>query len=81
MQVWEPTIGARTFFLGTFVLNGATPVVVPCTFVQNIVAITIKTPGGTVGAAPVIQSIIPGVSFTVAGTAGDTSTYSFRTLA
>jgi hypothetical protein len=61
----------------TVVLNGTTPVTVADTGVTNgsIVMFTLKTVGGTVGAIPVVETITPGTGFTVAGTAGDTSTY------
>lgn len=65
---------------GTVVLNGATPVTVAAAMVtaNSDINFTLKTVGGTVGAAPAIQTITPGTGFTVAGTAGDTSTYNMR---
>ena len=74
---------------GTFVLNGATPVTVAVgtgTGLNNapagvtatsMIFMALKTVGGTVGAIPAVQTITPGTGFTVAGTASDTSTYSY----
>lgn len=64
---------------GTFVLNGATPVTVvePKVGTASAITITLKTVGGTVGAAPVIQTITAGTGFTVSGTALDTSVYNY----
>lgn len=66
--------------LGTFVLTGATPVTVADTSLaaNSVIIITLKTVGGTVGAQPVPQTVTVGTGFTVAGTAGDTSTYNYR---
>lgn len=65
--------------LGTVVLNGATPVAVADAAItaNSIVLFTLKTPGGTVGAYPTIETITPGTGFHVAGTALDTSTYNY----
>ena len=65
---------------GTFTLNGTTPVTVAqtATTANSVVAITLKTVGGTVGAVPAIQTITAGTGFTVAGTALDTSVYNYR---
>lgn len=67
---------------GTFVLNGATPVAVAQTALtaNSQILITLKTVGGTVGAIPAPQTVTPGTGFTVAGTAGDTSTYLYTIL-
>ena len=67
------------YTVGTFTLNGATPVTVANTAIttSSDVNITLKTVGGTVGAAPTIQTITPGTGFTVQGTAGDTSVYNY----
>ncbi len=68
---------------GTFVMNGATPVVVADADVSagSMIIFTLDTVGGTVGAYPAIQTITPGTGFTVAGTAADTSTYRYVILA
>lgn len=68
--------------LGTFVANGVTPVVVaaPKVTANSTILITLKTPGGTVGALPAIQTITPGTGFTVEGTALDTSTYNYLVI-
>ena len=65
---------------GTFVANGTTAVTVADTRVtaNSAIGITLKTVGGTVGAAPAIQTITAATGFTVAGTASDTSTYNYR---
>jgi hypothetical protein len=67
---------------GTFVCNGATNVVVANTNLQagDHVVITLVTPGGTVGAIPSLKTRTNGTGFAVAGTASDTSTYSYRIL-
>lgn len=67
---------------GTLVLNGATPVTVANTNLTatSQVLFTLKTVGGTVGAVPAIQTVTPGTGFTVAGTAGDTSTYNYTII-
>lgn len=66
-------------WLGTFTCNGVTPVTVvePNFTVNSIVAISLKTVGGTVGALPTLQTVTPGTGFTVAGTALDTSVYNY----
>lgn len=74
--------GVITTNSGTFVANGATPVTVAnaAITVNSQVLITLKTVGGTVGACPPIQTITAGTGFTVAATAGDTSTYNYLIL-
>ena len=74
-----PQVVRMAYTCSTFVLNGASPVTVaqPAITSASDVNITLKTVGGTVGAAPTIQTITPGVGFTVQGTAGDTSTYNY----
>lgn len=64
---------------GTFTLNGATPVTVADVRVQakSIIVVGLKTVGGTVGALPVVQTKTAATGFTVAGTASDTSVYSW----
>lgn len=68
---------------GTVTLNGATPVTVANTTITagSIIIFTLKTVGGTVGAAPAIQTITAGTGFTVQGTALDTSVYNYRVFA
>lgn len=70
---------SQTQSLGTFTLNGATPVTVADTYVtaNSVIIITVKTPTG-IGAQPVPQTVTPSTGFTVAGTAGDTSIYNYR---
>lgn len=64
---------------GTVVLNGATPVVVPFTGMKltDVINLSLNTVGGSQGAAPFVSAITAGVSFSVQGTAGDTSTYNW----
>jgi len=73
------SLGDLPITRGTVTLNGSTPVTVsaPLVTANSDVNFTLKTVGGTVGAQPAIQTITPGVGFTVAGTAGDTSVYNF----
>ena len=65
--------------VGTFVLNGTTPVTVNNTSIAitDAIIMSLNTVGGTVGAAPVIKTITAGVGFTVAGTASDSSTINY----
>ena len=72
-----PQMNQMNVTLTSFVCNGATPVTVAATSVTatSMIAFTLKTVGGTVGAIPAIQTITPGTGFTVQGTASDTSTY------
>jgi hypothetical protein len=64
---------------GTFIATGATPVSIATTAfsITDCVIISLNTVGGTVGAVPAIQTVTAGVGFTVAATAGDTSTYNW----
>lgn len=75
----SPLIGSMRITQGSVVLNGATPVTAaaPNVTSSSSINITLKTVGGSVGAQPAIQTITPGTGFTVAGTAGDTSTYNY----
>jgi hypothetical protein len=68
---------------GTFVCNGATPVVVADARItaNSQIMITLKTAGGTVGAIPHVATITPTTGFTTVGTAVDTSTYNYAILA
>lgn len=61
----------------TVTLNEATPVTVvaPEVSAQSTFSFGLKTVGGTVGAVPSVKTVTPGVGFTVAGSASDTSTY------
>lgn len=67
---------------GTVTLNETTPVDVANAAVtaDSIIAFTLKTVGGTVGAAPVIATITPGTGFSVKGSASDTSIYNYVIL-
>jgi hypothetical protein len=44
---------------------------------NSIIAFTLKTVGGTVGAYPTVVTITPGTGFHVTATASDTSTYNY----
>lgn len=76
------TLGVACRNFGTVTLNGATPVNVSNAYVtaNSSITFTLKTVGGTVGAAPAIQTITPGTGFTVQGTALDTSVYNYTIL-
>lgn len=64
---------------GTFTANGATGVDVANTSVTatSLIGIFLLTPGGTVGAQPVVQTKTPSTGFNVKGTALDTSVYAY----
>lgn len=64
---------------GTFTLNGATTVTVTNTTVAftDFIGMSVNTPAGNVGAVPHVAAIAPGATFTVVGTAGDTSIYNY----
>ena len=68
--------------VGTFTLNGSTPVTVNNTNVaiSDAIIISLNTVGGTVGAHPAIQTITAATGYTVAGTAGDTSVYNYAII-
>lgn len=74
--------GGKAWSQGTFTCNGATPVVVANANItaNSQVLITLKTVGGTVGATPAVKTITAGTGFTVAGTASDTSVYSYAII-
>lgn len=75
------TIGGIRTAGGTVTLNGATPVTVANKAVtaNSIIIFTLKTVGGTVSSAD-LETVTPGTGFTVQGSAGDTSTYSYVIL-
>lgn len=64
---------------GTFVANGATPVVVSNTniAITDAILISLNTIGGTVGVQPHVSAITAATSFAVTCTAVDTSTYNY----
>lgn len=74
--------GGKAWTQGTFTCNGASAVTVANTAVtaNSIIIPTLKTVGGTVGAIPSVKTITPGTGFTIAGTASDTSVYSYVIL-
>lgn len=78
-----PVHTSVTMQVGTFTLTAATPLVVADVnaTADSQIIITLATPGGTVGALPVVQSKNSGVGFTVVGTASDTSIYNYIILA
>lgn len=64
---------------GTFTANGATSVVVNTTAASDtmVVAMSLRTVGGTPAGAPYIFAKTNGTSFTVRAVAGDTSVYNW----
>ena len=87
IQTFPPTAGDgattvdqfTTTGFGTFICNGATPVVVANVNLtaNSVVVITLKTIGGTVGAVPAVSAVTAGTGFSTTGTASDTSTYNY----
>lgn len=67
---------------GTFVANGATPVVISNSSIAitDCILISLNTIGGTVGVQPHVSAISAGVSFTVTCTVLDTSTYNYAII-
>lgn len=67
---------------GTFVANGATPVVVNNSniAVTDSIIISLNTIGGTVGVQPHVSAITGATSFAVTCTAVDTSTYNYAII-
>ena len=67
---------------GTFTANGTTSVTVTDTRVtaNSVIAVTLKTVGGTVGTTPYVATITPGTGFTVIATASNTSVYNYAIL-
>lgn len=64
---------------GTFTCNGASNVTITTTAASTtmIWLPSLKTVGGTVGNTPKVTTITAGTSFTVAGSASDTSVYNW----
>lgn len=67
---------------GTFVANGATPVVVNNSniAITDSIIISLNTIGGTVGVQPHVSAITGATSFAVTCTAVDTSTYNYAII-
>lgn len=67
---------------GTFVANGATPVVVANTAItaNSAVIFGLKTIGGTPAGAPFMTAVTAATGFSVAAVAGDTSTYNYKII-
>lgn len=67
---------------GVFTCNGTNNVTITTTAaaITNLVLISLNTVGGTVGAIPKVTTITAGTSFTVAGTASDTSIYNWAII-
>lgn len=86
LQFLIATEGPQTAALpgkfGTFTLTAATPLDVADTAVtaNSMILFGLLTPGGTVGAIPVVQTKTAGVGFNVVGTASDTSVYTYLIL-
>lgn len=66
---------------GTFVANGATPVVVADTRItaNSVVVFGLKTAGGT-ASAPFMTAVTPGTGFSVATAAANTGTYNYQII-
>jgi hypothetical protein len=64
---------------GQVTLTGTTAVTVANTSIatSDVISFSLSTVGGTVGAAPNLKTITAATGFTVAGSAGDTSTYNY----
>jgi len=79
----SPLVSDLYTMMGTVTLNGVTPVTVANAAItaNSVIAVTLKTVGGTVGAAPVVDTITAGTGFTIKGTASDTSVYNYRVFA
>jgi hypothetical protein len=71
-----------SFVDGTFTCNGTTAVTVSNTSLAagHSILVTLVTPGGTVGALPAVKTRTNGTGFTIAGTASDTSIYSYKLI-
>lgn len=71
-----------SFVDGTFTCNGATnvTVAVPELAATHNILITLVTVGGTVGALPALKTRTNGTGFAIAGTAADTSIYSYKLI-
>lgn len=66
---------------GTFIANGATPVVVADTRItaNSVIAFGLKTAGGT-ASAPFMTAVTPGTGFSVATAASNTGTYNYTII-
>lgn len=71
-----------SFVDGTFTCNGVTNVTVvePNLAAGHSILITLVTVGGTVGALPAVKTRTNGTGFAIAGTASDTSIYSYKLI-
>lgn len=71
-----------SFVDGTFTCNGVTPVTVTNSTLAatHNILVTLVTVGGTVGALPAVKTRTNGTGFTIAGTASDTSIYSYKLI-
>jgi hypothetical protein len=77
-----PQVAALAAQGGTFTLTEDTPLAVADTAVtaDSLILIGLKTVGGTVGALPAVQSLTAGTGFSIKGTSGDTSVYTYLIL-
>lgn len=77
--IQTPYIYIQSPRVGTFTCNGTTPVVKSTIGVNSdsVILITLKTSGGTQGAAPTVTAKSQSISFTVVCTAGDTGIYNY----
>lgn len=73
-------LGVLSVHVGTFTINGVTPVSVADANVtaSSGILITLKTVGGTVGVTPYVATITAGVGFTVVGTSSNSSVYTYQ---
>ena len=73
-------VGGLNRLRGTVVMNGVTPVTVTNANLAagDFVQFMIRTVSGTVGPDPFIATRTNGTGFTVAASAGNTSTYEYR---
>lgn len=65
--------------VGTVIITGTTAVSVTNSLIStsDLISFSLNTVGGTVGAIPVVKTLTPNTSFTVAGSVGDISTYNY----
>jgi len=78
-----PQVAQFRLASGTVTVTGTTAVLVsqPAVTASSVVLFTLKTAGGTVGAAPTLNApATAGASFGVVASAGDTSTYNYLVI-
>ena len=76
----QAQVSAIPITCGTYVATGsAVTVAAPSVTASSQILITLKTAGGTVS-SQFVQTITPGIGFTVDGGASDSSTYNFAII-